>query len=142
LSQLGVLDRFGRKKKEEARLSQAATPALSRTEELRRKLGVSGGADAKKRIEAKSDLVSIRAGLRDRPDSGLRCSECGNTSKELMLAFNEQRPDVRIFDKTWVGTCPECGAAFCIHHSPRVPDAVYGDPVPGCPIHGKQLLYD
>ena len=50
--------------------------------------------------------------------------------------------DVKIFDKSWVGTCPECGTAFCIHHSIRVPDAVYGDDVPGCPIHRKELSFD
>lgn len=74
-------------------------------------------------------------------NSNLRCSVCGTTSNKLMKEFRKKRPGVQIIDRSWVGTCPECGKILCKNCAPKVPDSIYGDPVPGCPNCKVQLRF-
>ena len=71
----------------------------------------------------------------------LRCSVCNQTSSALMKAFKISKPGVRVIDESWVGYCPECRIAYCIYHATKIPDPIYGDPVPACPRHKRLLQY-
>jgi glycine cleavage system H protein len=69
------------------------------------------------------------------------CSICGKDSTQVMDEFRASKPGVVIIDTNWVGVCPECGKSYCINHATKVPDEKYGEMVPGCPTHLKQLVF-
>jgi hypothetical protein len=139
---MGLFDRLRRKKPSEETTSGAgseAGPDMASDDRAERRARLQAKLGDRRAAENRAKQI---AELEANPRGGPPCSECGRTSDELMVGYLEtETRDVKIFDSSWVGTCPECGTAFCIHHSIRVPDEVYGDDVPGCPNHEKQLSF-